>query len=244
CELVIRHCTLVPGWSLQCGCDPKRPGEPSISLSGTRAAVRVEHSIVGSIAVSRPAYRGEPSSLSLCDSVLDATGLARTALGALDEAVAYVDASFVRCTVVGGVDVHGIARAEDTIFASRLRVLRRQQGCLRFCYVSEASRTPRRFHCQPDLALSAAADDPAIRAGIRQRVVPQFLSRRYGTPDYLRLADSCCEEIRRGASDQSALGVWHNLYESQREANLALRLDEYVPAGTDAGILFASQEPS
>lgn len=245
CELVIRHCTLVPGWSLQCGCDPKRPGEPSISLSGTRAALRVEHSILGSIAVTSPEQRGEPAQLSLCDSVLDATGLARVALGAPDEAVAYVDASFVRCTVIGNVDVHSIALAEDAIFAGRLRVLRRQQGCLRFCYVTEGSRTPRRFHCQPDLALStAASDDAAARAGILRRVVPQFLSRRYGTPDYLRLADSCCDEIRRGASDQSALGVWHNLYEPQREANLALRLDEYVPAGTDAGILFASQEPS
>jgi hypothetical protein len=36
------------------------------------------------------------------------------------------------------------------------------------------------------------------------------------------------------------MGVWHDLYEPQREANLAVRLAEYVPAGTDAGILFAN----
>jgi hypothetical protein len=36
------------------------------------------------------------------------------------------------------------------------------------------------------------------------------------------------------------MGVYHDLYEPQREANLAARLVEYIPAGTDAGILFAS----
>ncbi|GAA0889991.1 hypothetical protein [Rhodanobacter soli] len=238
CEVLIHHCTLVPGWALQCDCDPKRPGEPSVTLDGTRAALRVEHSILGAIAVISPERRGEPPTLELCDSILDATGLERVALGAPDEAVAYVEASFRRCTVIGAVQAHGIALAEDSIFASPLRVLRRQQGCVRFCYVAVGSRTPQRFHCQPDLALAAVA--AADRAHERLRVVPQFRSRRYGTPHYLRLADGCCAEIRRGASDRSAMGVYHDLYEPQREANLAARLVEYVPAGTDAGILFAS----
>ena len=238
CELLIRHCTLVPGWALHCDCDPKRPGEPSVTLDGTRAALRVEHSILGAIMVISPERRGEPPPLELCDSILDATGMERVALGAPDEAVAYVEASFRRCTVIGEVQAHGIALAEDSIFAGPLRVLRRQQGCVRFCHVADGSRTPRRFHCQPDLALAAVA--PEQRAHERLRVVPQFRSRRYGTPHYLRLADGCCAEIRRGASDRSAMGAYHDLYEPQREANLAARLTEYVPAGTDAGILFAS----
>ncbi len=92
-----------------------------------------------------------------------------------------------------------------------------------------------RVTLQPGVAVA-----PEQRAHERLRVVPQFRSRRYGTPHYLRLADGCCAEIRRGASDRSAMGVWHDLYEPQREANLAARLTEYVPAGTDAGILFAT----
>ncbi len=163
CELLIRHCTLVPGWALQCDCDPKRPGEPSVTLDGTRAALRVEHSILGAIAVISPERRGEPPTLELCDSILDATGAERVALGAPDEAVAYVEASFRRCTVIGAVQAHGIALAEDSIFASPLRVLRRQQGCVRFCYVADGSRTPRRFHCQPDLALAAVAPRHSVR---------------------------------------------------------------------------------
>lgn len=238
CELQIRHCTLVPGWSLHCNCDPKRPGEASITLDSSRATLRIEYSIVGSIAVISPPQRGEPPQLSLCDSILDATGMQRIALGAPDEAVAYIEASFRRCTVIGEVQAHSVLLAEDSIFTSPLRVLRRQRGCVRFCYVPDGSRTPRRFHCQPDLALDAASQDQ--RPGEQQRVVPQFCSLRYTAPDYARLADGCCEEIRSGASDHAQMGVYHDLYEPQREANLAVRLNEYTPAGIDAGILFAS----
>ena len=109
---------------------------------------------------------------------------------------------------------------------------------MRFCYVALGSRTPQRFHCLPDLAMSAVP--AAQRTQEQWRVTPLFRSLRYGTPDYARLADACCEEIRKGASDESAMGVYHHLYEPQREANLALRLEEYVPADTDAGILYAS----
>ncbi len=241
CELVIRHCTLVPGWALHCNCDPKRPGEPSITLDGSRAALRIEHSILGSVSVISPLRRGEPPPLQLCDSILDATGDERVALGAPDEVVAYVEASFQRCTVIGEVQAHAIALAQDSIFASPLRVLRRQLGCVRFCYVPDGSRTPRRFHCQPDLALAAVpAVDAVARARERLRLVPQFVSRRYPAPHYLRLADACCAEIRRGASDRSAMGVYHDLHEPQREANIAARLAEYAPAGTDAGVLFST----
>jgi hypothetical protein len=241
CELLIRHCTLVPGWALHCNSDPKRAGEPSVTLDGSHAALRVEHSILGAISVISPQRRGDPPPLQLCDSILDATGLERVALGAPDEVVAYVEASFSRCTVIGEVQAHSVALAQDTIFASALRVLRRQSGCVRFCHVPDGSRTPRRFHCQPDLALAAVpAGDAAGRARARRRVVPTFDSRRYPSPHYLRLADGCCAEIRRGASDRSAMGTYHDLYEPQREANLAARLQEYVPAGTDAGILFSN----
>ncbi|MEO8809411.1 MAG: hypothetical protein ABI386_04105 [Rhodanobacter sp.] len=241
CELVIRHCTLVPGWALHFNCDPKRPGEPSITLDGSRAALRIEHSILGAISVISPLRRGDPAPLQLCDSIIDATGLERVALGAPDEAVAYVEASLTRCTVIGEVQVHSVALAQDSIFASALRVLRRQFGCIRFCYVTGGSRTPRRFHCQPDLALAAvAAGGAGTPAGELLRVVPQFRSLRYPAPHYLRLTDQCCDELRRGASDRSVMGVYHDLYEPQREANLAARLAEYVPAGTDAGILFAN----
>ncbi len=138
---LIRHCTLVPGWALQCNCDPKRPGEPSVTLDNTRASLRVEHSIIGAISVISPARRGEPPSLQVCDSIVDATGIERVALGAPDEwrwPMSMQSCAFA--LVFGEVQAHSIALAEDSIFASALRVLRRQFGCVRFCYVPAGSR--------------------------------------------------------------------------------------------------------
>jgi len=74
----------------------------------------------------------------------------------------------------------------------------------------------------------------------RLRVDPEFKSVRYGSPTYCQLTESCAEEIKRGADDESEMGAFHDLFEPQRTANLRARLDEYTPAGTDASILFAS----
>ena len=63
---------------------------------------------------------------------------------------------------------------------------------------------------------------------------------RYGTPTYCQLADSCADEIKRGTDDESEMGVFHDLFQPQRAANLRARLDEYTPAGMDAGIIYAN----
>jgi hypothetical protein len=163
-----------------------------------------------------------------------------------------------RCTVFGIVDVHAVELAENCIFTNCLNVARRQLGCMRFCYVPYGCRTPRRYHCQPDLVAQAmeeklraeaeAKGDPApsqaelaaAKAIERQRVRPQFNSERYGTPDYCQLADTCADEIKRGADDESEMGAFHDLFQPQRKANLLARLDEFTPAGMDVGILHAT----
>ncbi|HEX2644986.1 MAG TPA: hypothetical protein VHU81_18450, partial [Thermoanaerobaculia bacterium] len=192
----------------------------------------------------------DPVPIRISDSLLDATGEQREALGAPGRPVAHARLTILRSTVFGEVQVHAVELAENSLFEGLLRVARRQTGCVRFCSVLPGSRTPRRFHCQPDLAEraeqaeTAGIADPAERAAARdrarQRVRPQFESRRYGTPAYGRLALTCAAEIRRGADDESEMGVYHDLYEPQREANLRARLDEYTPAGLDAGLIFAS----
>ena len=69
---------------------------------------------------------------------------------------------------------------------------------------------------------------------------PQFNSVRYGNSTYCQLAHSCANEIKRGASDESEMGAFHDLFQPQREANLRARLDEFMPAGMEAAIIFAS----
>jgi hypothetical protein len=62
--------------------------------------------------------------------------------------------------------------------------------------------------------------------------VPRFLSRRYGTADYLALSPTTATEILRGASDQSEMGVYHDRYLAQRKDNLRARVEGSTP--TDA----------
>lgn len=251
-QVSIRHCTFVPGWGLHNNCEPRRPAEPSLELFRVHARVRIEHSIVGSIQINEDAVRAEPIPVEITDSIIDATNSEREALGAPGLPVAHCVLTIKRSTVFGYVQVHAIRLAENTIFSNCLNVARRQLGCMRFCYVPRGCRTPRRFMCQPDLAEQAAEellratktptpDEVAtVRAHARERVHPQFDSTRYGAPDYARLSPTCAPEIKRGADDESEMGVFHDLFEPQRTANLRARLDEYTPADMDAGIILAS----
>jgi len=249
--VTIRHCTLVPGWDLECECPPKQPQRPSIIARRFRGRLRIDHSIIGPIHMFEDEVRAEPVELEIADSILDATSAALPALGAPPGRWAHARLTLSRSTVIGSMDVHGIALAENSIILGLVHVARRQEGCVRFCYVPPDSRTPRRFHCQPNLVVQAAeaaartagADSPGIRAAglaAARRVGPLFASLRYGTPAYAQLADECADEIRRGADDESELGVFHDLFQPQREAVLRARLEEYVPAGTRAGLFHAT----
>ncbi|MGW3650357.1 hypothetical protein [Streptomyces sp. NPDC000878] len=228
--VVLRHSTLVPGWSLEPECDPHSPDEPSIVLERTTACLQIEHSILGTIEVIGDEVSEEPLDIHLRDSVLDATGDDREALSAPDCRHAHAVLHLHRTTVIGEIHTHAVRIAENSIFTGRLHVARRGIGCLRYSYVPTGSRTPRRHRCQPDLAGPEQAS----------RVRPLFASQRYGTPWYGQLADRSAEEIRRGADDGAELGTFHDLYRPQREDGLRARLAEYTPAGTDAGIFFVT----
>jgi hypothetical protein len=63
---------------------------------------------------------------------------------------------------------------------------------------------------------------------------------RYGYPDYCRLADDCPVEIRTGADDDSEMGVYHDVFEALRTANLRAALEEHLPLGWGLEITFRS----
>lgn len=252
CCVTIRHCTLVPGWDLEPHCEPLEGREPSIELIDTTANLAIEHSIVGSIEVSLDKVKTDPLIIRISDSVLDATSREIEALSDAECGIAHAVPTIVRSTVIGAVRTHAIELAENSIFMSELKVARRQIGCMRFCYVPPGSRTPRRYHCQPDVA-EKTIEDRLLREALeeekprpsdeelerakrceRDRVRPQFNSTRYGTPTYCRLACACVEDIKRGADDESEMGVFHDLYQPQRAANLRVRLEEFTPAGAEA----------
>jgi hypothetical protein len=234
----------VPGWGLTADCKPRRPAEPSLELTDLGAGggrVVIEHSILGSIQVLEDEVKADPVPIRITDSIVDATSHEREAVGAPGWPLAHARLTFRRSTVFGKVLTHAIDLAENSLFGGEVRVARRQIGCVRFCSLAPGSRTPRRYECQPDLVLAhIPKDDEAARRRERDRVWPLFNSTLYGAPTYCQLADACAEEIRRGADDESEMGVFHDLFQPQREANLRARLEEHAPAGLDAGLIHAS----
>jgi hypothetical protein len=239
-EIVLRHCTLVPGWAIDTNCRPENETEPSLELNDTGARLSIERSILGTIIVSENEVTTDPLSVEISDSILDATRNNLEALAGPGLLIAHAVVRLRRTTVLGRVRVHAIELAENSILMGRVQVARSQTGCVRFCYVRPRSRTPRRYNCQPDGVVSALpASDVEGKAREERRVRPEFNSTRYGTPEYGRLSENCAEEIRRGADDESEMGAFHDLFQPQREANLRARLDEFTPAGMDAGVIFA-----
>ncbi|MEV0898906.1 hypothetical protein [Actinoplanes sp. NPDC049802] len=213
-SLTLRHCTLVPDG-----------GEPSLFLErATTTTVHVDRCVLGAIRVLADEVGTDPVEIRLRDSVVDATGHDCPALSAPDGRRAHAVLHADRVTVIGETHVHAVGAVSDSIFTGTLHVARRQRGILRFCFVPPGSRTPRLFRCQPGPA----------------RIRPLFASLDHGTPDYARLAARCPAEITRGASDGAEMGVFHDLYQPQREDNLRARLAEHTPAGIGAAISFVS----
>jgi hypothetical protein len=257
-SLHIRHSTLVPGWTLIPECEPGRPAEPSLELIDTDACLEIEKSIIGAIRVQQDQVGSDPLSLRISDSILDATSNQRQAVSAPGERPAHAVMTLARVTVIGRIDTHAIELGENSLFLGQVWVARRMWGCLRFCYVTPESRTPRRYRCQPDLAenrIEQAMRDAARQAGEepppeqviadsrereRTRVRPLLNSLRFGTPSYCQLATACAEEILRGTDDESEMGAFHNLYNPQRDANLRARLAEYTPVGMASSVVYAN----
>jgi hypothetical protein len=206
--------------------------------------------IVGSIRL-QPNGRG----ISLYDSVVDAgsdaSGSAIRGTNVNESAPAlHVE----RSTILGDVVVRELPMASETIFAGSLDVLRRQQGCARFCFIRRGSRTPHRYRCQPDLAIRELVDAEEKRLGrvlldaewkpfvdaVVPWLVPSFTSIRYGDPGYAQLHLDAPRQLARGAEDGSEIGVFCHLKQPQRENNLRTRLGEYLPFGLQPGIIFVT----
>lgn len=257
--LTLRHCTLVPGWALEDDCEPKQPGGSSVFIDNVPVRITLDHCITGPIHVNRDAVHTDPQAICINDSIVDAMRDDFPAIASQVGRTAHAAATIARSTVIGTVYVDTLNLAENTIFTGHVDVKRRQIGCVRYSYVQHGSCIPRRFQAQPDGVVRAVDDAlaqkvadglltqneaDAMRESLRQvemmRVRPRFTSTRYGYPGFCQLAEDCAVEITRGADDESEMGAFHDLFQPQRAANLTARLAEYMPAGMDAGIIYAS----
>ncbi|MET0830092.1 MAG: hypothetical protein ABWY26_11260, partial [Microbacterium sp.] len=243
----IRDCTLVPGHERTPDGMPRRPERASLIVLDPSAVVKIERSVLGAIVAVEGAV------IEIVDSIVDAsrrtavaicgrapTGGLRTVTTVADMAIGdglepagIVD--LTATTVVGGIRCTTLDASNSLLVAAlapadvrpaAVFAERKQEGCLRYTFVPPESRTGRRFHCVPD-----PDDTPHERRATR----PRFDDMRFGSPGYLRLHTATHPRIRRGADDESEMGATHRIYAPQREANLAIRMDEYLRLGLSAG---------
>ena len=215
------HTTLVPGRALQADGSPSQPGAASLSVERADVEVEIARSIVGALRIDAG------STAAATDSVIDACATNAIAYAAPDGADPASGGALTieSCTVIGELRCESL-HASNAILLGLVDVVRRQEGCVRFSFLPLASRAPRRFRCQP------VADGAAH--------VPRFTSLRYGVPGYCQLTLRTHDAIRRGAEDESEMGVFRFLYQPQRESDLVTRLDEYLRVGLQAGIFYES----
>ena len=248
-RLNLLHCTLVPGLRHGRQGQPMHPRTPSIRIhetasdpcdSYTGIALDIEKCILGPIRL--PVGCGE---ISLRDSIVD--GLGGFAVRGLETEYA-PPATLERCTLLGEASFRELELASEVLFCGTVNTERRQSGCVRFSYVPAGSVAPRRYRCQPDLALERQAQELGFnpssevfadhRAHLESQLTPVFTSTRYGNPSYGQLAPTCPDEIRAGAENGSEIGAFAGLAQPQRAANLAVRMEEYLPFGLESGAIY------
>ena len=254
--LRLRHCTLVPGISLNESGEAVSPEIPSLIIESDQVKVEIDHCILGGIRAV------EDAEIEISNSIIDANNNSSVAFAALDALSAGAELTIVNTTVIGKLHTRIMQLASNCIFDASLATAdawpspviaeRKQEGCVRFSYVPITSRLPRRYRCQPELAIqqlikkenaiSPSSLSSSEKAQLTQltinRLVPSYTDTRYGQPAYMQLAKCCPKEIKTGADDESEMGVFHDLYQPRRETNLKLRLKEYLRFGLEAGIFY------
>jgi hypothetical protein len=237
-RLRLHHCTLAP------------PGGALVVEGGNAdLSLLLARSICGPVTINPDGDQGA-ARIAGVDSILHAPAAAVVYGQALHAPLS--DASLEACTIFGSVAVRSV-QAGNSLFMGALRCQRRQIGCVRFSYVPPGSPTPRRFRCQPDLALQAEARrlglasasdlNAGARAAVAARLIPAHTSRQYGHPAYAQLSTACAEQIVTGAEDGSEMGVFSFLKAPLRMANLRVALAEYLNFGLEAGVLDAPCDP-
>ena len=245
-RLNLVHCTLVPGRGLEANGAPRRPDLPSVTVDEPNPELRVQiqSCITGPLRLPETI-----TELQVYDSIVDSPQEGLPAIAADDTGEPGPKTILDRVTVFGSVRVRELALASETIFTEPAVAQRRQSGCTRFSFVPDGSRVPRRYHCQPDLALEAfaASRNTTVdklsdeeRAAVETRVMPTFASVHYGEAAYAQLSRTIAEEIRTGAEDGAEMGVFNQLKQPQREANLRTALEEYLRFGLEAGIFYVT----
>lgn len=220
-EIILRYCTLVPTYLMNNG-GQKSKVFPSVTVGSGNNLLKmtVTHSITGPITSSNTR-----SSFTIQDSILDGSKDSPSLISHI--------ANLKNTTIFGPVTVDRVD-ATNTLFDEPIVATRTQEGCVRFCYLPEGSKTPMPYRCPPNY-LNSSKD---ISNDMKLKVKPRFTSKMFGHFSYAQLHTSTAKQISEGGDNESELGVYNSLYQPQRLHNFMDGLDEYVRFGTQAGVFF------
>jgi hypothetical protein len=157
------------------------------------------------------------------------------------------EVNLVRATVFGSLAAK-VIDASDCILLDLAEAERRQEGCMRYSYIGDSTaKLPRRYRCQPEMALSAQAEalgrgltspeEDAVRLSVR----PIFVDIEPGEPAYAQLAIDAPPAIALGGEGETEMGAWAFLGGSTRLANINDLIGNYMPFGLEGGVLRSDQ---
>lgn len=243
-NLYVTHCTFVPGWALPLDNSPQATSLPlgayfpALFAETPGLSLQIAKSILGTMWIN-----GQVTA-SIADSIIDATDPTGVAYVASTDPSGQTPEpggplSLSGCTVIGKVYSSLLSLVTDSLFwASRsatdmagnppswdasLWACQQQEGCIRFSYVPLASIVPRKYECVVE-----AVGSPQ----------PVFVSLQYGDPGYCKLSPCTDDQIRRGADDGGEMGGFHFVLAPQRETDLSVRIQEYMPVNLEFGIFY------
>jgi hypothetical protein len=225
--LEVNHCTLVPGLCLTAQGGARFASTPALVSEVPDVQIVVQKSITGALQLQKQC------TAKLSDSIIDACSATAAAYSAPNGSDAGGSLTLTGCTVIGKVHATLFALISNSIlwaglssgdaWPSPICADRQQQGCVRFSYLPLGAVVPRQYEC-------VVSGEGTVR--------PMFYALSYGRPGYLKLLPSTDDAIRRGADDGGEMGAFHFLLAPQRETDLMVRLQEYLPVGLEFGIFY------
>jgi hypothetical protein len=170
------------------------------------------------VAIDDMVYCQSDARLSVVDGIIDGKGE--------EEAIVSRNATLKQTTVFGRTQVDELALASNSIFTDIIHAKMDQKGCVRFSYIPDGSRVPRKYKCQP----SDSSPDSE----------PRFTSEVYGDPGYAQLHRNIDIEIFEGADNGAEMGAFNHLLQPHRLRDLKFALNEYLRFGLEAGFFLVT----
>ena len=218
-RIVLRNVTLDPGGQ-RASVPPAAPQAiPPVTLrfGGAIDDIVIARSVLGPI--TETATSVDPcavDTLTICDSIVQ--GSDDTPALFLRNARACLD----RCTVLGDL-VSGGLDASEVLVDGQVRIEDAQNGCFRFSAAATGGRVPHPY------------ESHFFNGGLPAHT---FLSKRFGDASFAQLSEIAPHMIREGGENGTEMGAFHAALDPIKRADLADKLNEFMPINAIAQMVF------